>query len=178
MTGFACELECYNPPQPMATAERTETPAGTDHPYLPYAGVALRIVAGVLDLIVVASVFVLFVAGAGLFLLLRTDWGDTDITNADGWRAIIIILSFLLFLPWYFIALWWWRGQSLGMMAMHIAVTDREGNHLSFARAFVRTLVWPLSVLPLGLGLIPMFTDRESRALHDLLAGTAVVELP
>ncbi|MDO8617067.1 MAG: RDD family protein [Dehalococcoidia bacterium] len=162
----------------MATAERTGVPVETDYSYLPYASVALRIVAGVLDLIVVVTVFALFVAGAGVFLLLRTNWGDSDISNADGWRAVIIILSFLAFVPWYFIALWWWRGQTLGMTAVRIAVTDRTGNHLSLARAMVRTFFWPLSVLPLGLGLIPMFRDHESRALHDILAGTVVVELP
>jgi hypothetical protein len=33
-------------------------------------------------------------------------------------------------------------------------------------------------VVPLGLGLAPVLFDQESRALHDILAGTVVLELP
>ena len=163
----------------MATAERVEGAAQAEQiADLPYASPSLRIVAGILDLIVVASFFALFVAAAGLFVLIKTSWGDTDLTNDQGWRALIILLSYFLFLPWYFASLWWWRGQTVGMMAVRIAVTDSAGSHLSFWKSLLRTLVWPLSVVPLGMGLLPIFFDRHSRALHDMLAGTVVVELP
>jgi uncharacterized RDD family membrane protein YckC len=162
----------------MTTAEPAEALA-EHYPALPYAGISLRIVAAVLDLIVSASLLMLFVAAAGLILLLRTDWGaKSNITNADVLPSAIVLLSYFLFLPWYFIALWWWKGQSVGMMAVHIAVTTRDGGHLSLGQAFLRTIAWPLSLLPVGLGLTPMFFDDESRALHDMIAGTTVVELP
>jgi len=64
------------------------------------------------------------------------------------------------------------------MMAVHIAVTDAEGYHISFPQAVVRTLVWPLSFLPMGIGMLPILFDRRARALHDMLAGTVVVQLP
>jgi uncharacterized RDD family membrane protein YckC len=38
--------------------------------------------------------------------------------------------------------------------------------------------MWPLSVIPFGLGLVPIFFDDESRALHDMIASTVVLELP
>lgn len=162
----------------MTTAERAEAPPGPP-PALPYAGIGLRVVAAFLDLIVVASIFMLFVAVAGLLMLLQTDWGaESNVANEDVLPSVIIVLSFFLFLPWYFTALWWWKGQSVGMMAVHIAVTGREGEHLTFWQSLLRTVTWPLSLLPLGLGLVTMFFDDESRALHDMLAGTAVVELP
>jgi uncharacterized RDD family membrane protein YckC len=41
-----------------------------------------------------------------------------------------------------------------------------------------RTFVWPLSALPLGIGFIMMFFDREHRALHDMFSGTVLIELP
>lgn len=148
-------------------------------PHLPYAGLHLRIVAFILDTIVLASVFALFVAAAGLQLLLRTNWGaDSNYPDSVNWAGFLIILSFAVVPPWYFTSLWWSRGQSLGMMAVHIAVTDRDGYHLSFGRAFLRTLIWPLSFLPLCIGMLPMLFDGESRALHDMAAGTVVVELP
>ncbi len=163
----------------MATAERVDSAIEEQEPPpLPYASLSVRIVAGILDLIIVASFFMLFLSAAGLFILLNTDWGKTDLTNADGYRALIILAGYFFFLPWYFTALWWWRGQTVGMMAVRIAVTDRMGNHVPFWRALLRTCAWPLSLLPLGIGLVMIALDRESRALHDMIAGTAVVELP
>ena len=143
---------------------------------LPYAGFSLRVVAFILDAMVSASVFALFVAVAGLQILFRTDWGDTTSDSAN-WTAAAIVLSFLFFLPWYFVAMWWWKGQTLGMMAVHIAVTDADGDLPSFGQAFLRTLTFPLSFLPLCAGILTIWFDREHRALHDMLAGTVVVEL-
>ncbi len=144
---------------------------------LPYASFSLRTIAFILDGMVSASVFALFVAIGGITILIRSNGGD-DPTDSETYTGIAIALSSLLFLPWYFIATWWWKGQSLGMMAIHIAVTDRNGNHLSFGQAFLRTLVYPLSFLPLCAGFATIWFDRESRALHDMLADTVVVELP
>ncbi len=164
-------------PKIMAvTGQAAPTRKQTAEP-LPYAGFSLRVVAFILDAMVTASLFAVFIAVAGLQILLRTDWGDTTSDSAN-WTAAAIVLSFLLFLPWYFIATWWWKGQSLGMMAVHIAVSDRDGNLPSFRQAFLRTLAYPLSFLPLYAGLATIWFDREHRALHDMLAGTTVVELP
>lgn len=160
-------------------APAADTPAHEEFVSLPYAGFGIRLVAAVLDTIVLASVFFLFVAGAGFYLLLQTDWGaESDFTNAEGYTAIAIVATFILFLPIYFIGLWWWHGQTIGMMATRIAVTDRDGYHISGWRAIIRTVMWPLSVIPFGLGLVPIFFDDESRALHDMIASTVVLELP
>jgi len=150
-----------------------------EYPALPYAGVGLRIVAAFLDLIFLASVFLLFFAAAGLYLLTQTDWGnESDITNAEQWTAVAIVASFAFVIPLYFTLFWWWRGQSMGQMAVRIVVTDRDGYHIGPGRAFLRMLLWPLSILPLGIGLIPIIFDQESRALHDMITGTVVLELP
>ncbi len=39
----------------------------------------------------------------------------------------------------------------------------------------IRTLVFPLSFLLLGLGFTGILFQRDRRALHDMIAGTAVV---
>ena len=39
----------------------------------------------------------------------------------------------------------------------------------------MRVLALPLSVIPLGAGLVLILFDRRRRALHDLLVGTVVV---
>lgn len=160
-------------------ARITDPPEYEELPALPYAGAGLRIVAGLLDLVFLASIFLIFCSAAGLYLLVQTDWGnESNITDAEGWTAIAIASSFAFFIPLYFITCWWSRGQSLGQMATRIMVTDRDGYHMSGWQAVLRTIVWPLSLLPIGIGLLPMFFDRESRALHDMLSGTIVLELP
>jgi uncharacterized RDD family membrane protein YckC len=150
-----------------------------DLPPLPYAGFGLRLVAAVLDVIVLASVFLLFVSGAAFYLLTQTNWGnDSDMTNGEMWTAIAIVSTYALFVPLYFFSLWWAKGQSLGQMAVRIAITDRDGYHISGWRAFLRVLMWPLSIGPVAIGLLPIFFDQERRALHDMISGTIVIELP
>ena len=145
---------------------------------LPYASISLRIVAFILDFVVTASIFMTFVTIAGLQLLARSDWGEnSDPPEEVYYASAIILASFFIFIPWLYAALWWWRGQTIGQMAVHIAVTDRDGGHLTFWQAVLRTIFWPITVLTL-VGLTPMFFDRESRALYDMIAGTVVVELP
>jgi len=145
---------------------------------LPYAGLQLRIVAFLLDAMVMISAFMLFVAAGGLQTLLRSDFGNVDPPDSAFYVWAGFVLAFIPFAALYFAGLWSWRGQTVGMMAVRIAVTDSAGNHLSFWKSLLRTLVWPLSVIPLGMGLLPILFDRHSRALHDMLAGTVVVELP
>ena len=157
-----------------ATGQATRRPAPPASAPLPPAGLQLRVVAFILDCIVVASFAMLFFAAGGAFVLLFAE-------NSDYAWAIFLgpaIAAFFPFAPLLFALLWSWRGQSIGMMAVRIVVTDSQGRRPSFGRAAFRTLVWPLSFLPLGIGLLTILFDREHRALHDLLAGTVVRELP
>jgi Predicted membrane protein/domain len=165
----------------MATtqAQVTEDASPEEYLALPYADAGIRIVAAVLDLIVLGSIFLLFVAASGFYLLSQTNWGsDSNYTNAEGWTALAILASSAFVIPIYFFTCWWWRGQSVGQMAVRIMVTDRDGYHLTVWQALRRTFLWPLSALPLGIGFLTMLFDRESRTLHDMLSGTVVLELP
>jgi uncharacterized RDD family membrane protein YckC len=142
---------------------------------LPYAGFQLRAVAFILDIIVVGSFFLLFFTIAFLPVAIG---GDSQLSGTEEEWVWVVLLSYIPFVPLFFFVLWIWRGQSVGMMAVRIEVTDRDGEPLSFARALLRTLVWPLSMFPLGIGAAPVLFDEERRALHDMLAGTVVLELP
>ena len=145
---------------------------------LPYAGLQLRIVAFLLDAMVMISAFMLFVAAGGLQTLLRSDFGNVDPPDSAFYVWAGFVLAFIPFAALYFAGLWSWRGQTVGMMAVHIKVASRDRRRLSFRRALARTLAIPLSMLPLGLGFLTIFFDRENRALHDYLAGSVVLELP
>ncbi|MCH7484952.1 MAG: RDD family protein [Chloroflexi bacterium] len=147
-------------------------------PPLPYAGFSLRIVSAILDSVLMISLAALTAAAAGFYVLARTNWGDTDPSDEVYVTSATILCTFLILAPLYFVLLWYWRGQTLGQLAVRVAVTDRDGYHISFWQSLVRAIVWPVSVLPLGLGITTMFFDGEQRMLHDMLAGTVVVELP
>ena len=61
------------------------------------------------------------------------------------------------------------------MAVAGLAVVSRDGETAGAASALVRALVLPFSIAFLGLGLVGLFVGRERRALHDVVAGTAVV---
>ncbi len=145
---------------------------------LSHASLQLRVVAAILDGMVLASFSMMFMVLGGLQAALRSDFFDRDIPDAATLWWGIIVLMFIPFSVLYFILPWSWKGQSVGMVAVRIKVARRDGESLSRVRAAARTLVWPLSILPLGLGLVSAFRDPERRALHDYLADTSVFELP
>ncbi len=65
---------------------------------------------------------------------------------------------------------------TLGKALLGIRVTDAGGNRLSFfraaARSFYKLVISPLSIV----GFFIAFFTRKKQALHDILAGTLVVE--
>jgi len=61
------------------------------------------------------------------------------------------------------------------MAVLGIRVVRADGRTLEPRQGVVRALVFPLSFLLCGLGFLGIIVQREHRALHDLIAGTAVI---
>ena len=66
-------------------------------------------------------------------------------------------------------------GQSLGKMALGIAVVRRDGGAVGYGRAVLRCLGGLLSLASFGLGYAGVLFTAERRGLADWLAGTRVV---
>jgi uncharacterized RDD family membrane protein YckC len=67
-------------------------------------------------------------------------------------------------------------GQTLGKMAAGIRVVPSEGEaSLDLGHAFLRTLMWVVLAVPVGLGFLSALFSRDHRGLHDRFAGTRVV---
>lgn len=66
-------------------------------------------------------------------------------------------------------------GGTLGKKVMGLAVVAKSGQRLGFARALARALIYPLS-FPFNWGFVVALLHPESRAFHDLLSGSLVVE--
>jgi len=77
----------------------------------------------------------------------------------------------------YFTAFTAIGGQTIGKMAVGIKVIAESGT-MDSTVAIRRTLAGVLSLLPAGLGFLPVFFGSDRRALHDRLTGTRVVGLP
>jgi uncharacterized RDD family membrane protein YckC len=56
-----------------------------------------------------------------------------------------------------------------------VEVVGQDGRRPGTKRGLVRTLAFPLSFILLGLGFVSILFDHDRRALHDLIAGTAVI---
>jgi uncharacterized RDD family membrane protein YckC len=68
-------------------------------------------------------------------------------------------------------------GATLGKRIARIQVVGPDGRVPSPGRSAARTALAIVSVGLLGLGLLPALLTPSGRALHDLLAGTRVVDL-
>jgi uncharacterized RDD family membrane protein YckC len=84
--------------------------------------------------------------------------------------ASAVIWSFI-----YFAYQWSLAGKTIGMAVLGIRVVKTDGTPIGPREAILRTLALPLSFLVFGLGFLGILTNRRRYALHDRLAGTAVV---
>lgn len=67
-------------------------------------------------------------------------------------------------------------GGTVGKKLMNVAVVARSGAPLGAGRSLLRALLYPLSFPLFNLGFVVALLHPESRALHDLLSGSLVVE--
>ena len=135
-----------------------------------YAGAVSRFAAYSIDLVVSTAVFVLALAAIS--------WGVRIVTGHDvSWNRsnVVVAVIFVLWQFLYFGYCWAVSGRTPGMALLGIRVVRADGTILPPKQAILRSLVFPLSFLLFGLGFIGILVQREHRALHDLIAGTAVV---
>ena len=140
-----------------------------------YAGFWRRFAASLIDGLITAPVlFVLqIVFGVSSF-----SWGwdgvpDTpgEFVRYIGANALVIVLA------WLYSALMESSKYqaTLGKMVLGIAVTDMNGQRVSFARATGRHFGKWVSSLILGIGYLMIAFTEKKQGLHDIMAGCLVV---
>jgi uncharacterized RDD family membrane protein YckC len=135
-----------------------------------YAGSVSRFLAFVLDAVVSTGLFALGLAATSLVVQVVTG-------HSVSWSRTNIVVA-IIFVAWeffYFGYSWAASGRSFGMAVLGIRVVRADGRALEPRQGVVRALVFPLSFLLCGLGFLGIIVQREHRALHDLIAGTAVI---
>jgi len=171
------------------------------------ARATFRLVAYVVDWLVVVIVGSVLVSIGGLQLYLASGRGRDDAPDA----AIYAFLAIsALVLPLWLVGTLagWAAGRSVGKLALGLRIVDRRGRRPGLLRTVARLLVYALENVPLLLGLavvaawpaaggeappwllpaalllllagvaalLPALRTLGGRPLHDIAAGTVVVE--
>jgi uncharacterized RDD family membrane protein YckC len=151
------------PPAPLSTGE-TENLRGQ------HAGFASRFMAFIIDCALSIVVFLLALGAASYAASVLTG-SSIHWSRDDTW----VVVAFFAWEFFYYAYFWTASGKTPGMLLLGVQVVGQDGSRAGTRRGFVRTLAFPLSFLLLGLGFLGILLGRDRRALHDVIAGTAVV---
>lgn len=136
-----------------------------------YAGPVSRLLAFMLDSLIITFAFTVIIAvGAYAIGLVSSAKMDPDQARGLWWGLGFAGWTFLYGLVGLVIA-----GRTPAMTLLGLRVVNRDGSPLQARRALVRVITQPITFLTLGIGFVGLLVGRERRALHDALAGTVVV---
>lgn len=129
---------------------------------LRYAGFTIRFFAHLIDIILIG------IARSILGLLF----------GFSIWEPSVDIIWFgSIFGLIYFVVLESSKYQgTIGKLVLNLRVIDADGNRLTLSKAFIRNLSKIISAVILLIGFIMVAFDERKRGLHDMIAGTFVVE--
>lgn len=117
------------------------------------------------------------------FIMLGLGLTGGLIANREPPVSAVLGMEFAFYLIWWTVGLFYYAGlesseaqATFGKRALGIKVTDLEGRRLSFKHAMGRWFAAALSYMSLYVGfLMAGFTQRK-QGLHDVIAGTLVVD--
>jgi uncharacterized RDD family membrane protein YckC len=141
---------------------------------LHHEGLVTRAIAFAVDATIVNVMGVVVAGGVALAL--------SVLSIPDRVDGVLVAIGAALFVAWtvaYFVVFWSANGQTPGSRLMRIRVCRADdGTVIAPRRALLRLAGLTLAALPLLLGFLPILLDERRRGLHDMLAGTVVVEAP
>jgi uncharacterized RDD family membrane protein YckC len=143
---------------------------GARNPQRYYAGAVSRFTAYAIDLAVGSGLLALILAVISYAAQVVT--GHSIAWSHHGWASGVISVC------WYFLYFgysWAVSGRTFGMAVLGLRVVRADGADIDPWRGVVRAAAFPLSFLLCGLGFAGILFQHEHRALHDLIAGTAVL---
>jgi len=131
------------------------------------AGVISRLVAAVIDGLVVGAVLLLGYAGlAGLLFLV-----DPRSFTFPEPGAFFSMTAALTVLVVYLTVSWWITGRTYGSLVMGLRVVSRNGSTVTLVGALVRAVF--CSFFPIGL--LWVAVSRENRSVQDAVLRTSVI---
>jgi uncharacterized RDD family membrane protein YckC len=164
--GVSPPVSVHEIPPPYAPLSTEETQNLRGH----HAGFASRFIAFIFDSIVSIGVFMLTLSAISFAASVLTG-SSIRYSRANTW----VVLAFFAWEFLYYAYFWTSSGKTLGMVLLGVQVVGQDGSSVGTKRGLIRTLAFPLSFLTLGIGFLGILFGRDRRALHDVIAGTAVV---
>jgi uncharacterized RDD family membrane protein YckC len=141
---------------------------------VPYAGRGARLVAFIIDWVIIG-----FIVGFFYVVGFNVLSGDVLWFSFSGSPigVIVMVIGFVLgffFKPWF----WSHGGQTPGYKITRMQVIRAtDGSDLSFGTAIVRMLGYILSAIVFYLGFIWILFDAKRQGWHDKIAGTLVISI-
>ena len=136
-----------------------------------YAGFVSRFGGFLIDIVTIAVLFAL--GGHVIDYLVSALRGPSFSFTTDA-----PALSGLALLIWAFVYCAYplaVSGRTFGMAVVGLRAVRKDGTALGGWHAVVRVIAFPLSFVLFGFGFLLILLKRDRRALHDLIAGSAVV---
>ena len=168
---FDLALDVDDPsPMPIVLPEERATWSDRwhrDEP-IPDASVGARLLAVMLDLAILAAIDAVVIYFTMQLCYLTID--DLGILPKGPLAAFLFVQN-----GGYLVA-FTAGGQTLGKMMAGIRVVPSDSDaSLDLGHAFLRTVMWVVLAVPVGLGFLSALFSRDHRGLHDRFAGTRVV---
>jgi len=135
-----------------------------------YAGIVTRLAAFGLDVVVATT---LFAFGGRVIEYVLSSLLGHDVTLSEH-----PIISIVLLTTWYLVYFAYpiaVGGRTLGMSFVGLEIVTKTGGDVDARHALIRTIFLPISLAFAGIGVLIILINRDRRAFHDLVAGTAVV---
>ena len=141
-----------------------------------YAYVGSRIVAIILDSIILAIIACIIALPFGLWAQMHTIMGDVTNPMNNAFFAPLTVINFLLWIV-YFTYFEGTSGQTLGKRIMSIKVVKADGSKPSFGDALIRTILRIIDGIAIYLvGFIVILISEKKQRIGDMAAGTIVVK--
>jgi uncharacterized RDD family membrane protein YckC len=139
------------------------SPDDTSLGHTRFSSLLRRLASIVYDALVVTAV--LLIAAVPVVLLAQE--------TLSAYPGRLLFQAYLLLVVFVFFAGFWVHGgQTLGMRAWRLRLTNTVGGNISWKQATLRFGAALLSWLPAGLGFLWVLLDRDGCAWHDRLSGT------
>jgi uncharacterized RDD family membrane protein YckC len=135
-----------------------------------------RLVAFLVDSVVLLSFVLVFLAVAGLQLLIASDFGEKDPPGSSYYAVLAIVMAVIPLWLAFNVVLCHWRGQTVGKYVADIKVVREDGRRLGLWTSLVRFLpLHPLLFHPF-LALLWLLTAAVATSV-TLSAAVLVVTL-
>jgi uncharacterized RDD family membrane protein YckC len=172
----------YPPPPPPAGGFPPTQPAGfggyAAAPQATYGGFWIRLVAYIVDVIIIAIPIVILAVILGVVLGVATSSSSSSQTAGaatSGLASLIQLISFVITIGYF--VYFWGRGQTIGMRVFHLRVADANtGLPIGYGRAALRYLGYIVSALVCYIGFIWAAFDARKQGWHDKIANTVVLQ--